>query len=452
MSLINDMLRDLDRRRGPPGHGLPPGVRTGTGRSRLGTFRLAAGLAFLLLAATAAAWYLIAEWSMPGLSQFRADPATGTRSAEVVPVTPEQQLASPRASAPQVLLIEAALTETARRHRLELILDGSVEHELEEAGKTMRLHLPGVRLAADLPDLVSLVPELLAVDIRQQQEGMELVLRFDADMQTQAVMRQQADGGAVFRLDFVRHAAADSLRQLPEIVRPDPVPATRPPVPAISEGPAIEPAARQAESVGEGHMVRSPVRGQSAPRARRLYRQAVSDLQSGRTDAGIRGLEQALELEADLRPVRELLARVLSSEGRTSEAMTVLEQGLESAPDHTPYATRLARLHVREGNPRGAVAVLERSLPKTVGDGSYHALLAGLYQQTNQAAEAAALYRDLVREHPGEAVWWLGLGLSLEDDGQTDRAAAAYRRARDAGGLEAELATFIRDRIERLGN
>lgn len=457
MSLINDVLRDLDRHIGPAGHGRVDGVRGGSPArqaSRRGVWTLLI-IVLLVLAGLVAGWFLLVEREMTELSAARTVPA-----ADQVPV-PELQFESESRNGPElvpvppVLLTTANLSEqNAGQHRLELIFDGHVAHRMEEDEQQLHLLLPGVRLDTEWPDLVSRIPALANADIRQQEEGMELVLRFDALVHAQAVMNRTAEG-AVFHLDFEQTKAPEPRispeegASAPSVVASE---ATSSSVSADDKPARPTPVDAVNKTSSSVEMIRSPLTDRGDPRARRLYRQAVDELESNRREDGIRSLNQALRLDADLHPARELLANVLTAEGRIVEAMDILERGLERAPEHMVFPMRMARLNVRQGNPEAAVDVLERGLPISVGDGHYHALLAGLYQQTGQAVEAAGMYRELVRSHPDQAIWWLGLGLSLEDGNQPGRAAAAYRRARNVGGLEAELAVFVRDRLERLGN
>lgn len=463
MSLINDVLRDLDRRVGPAGHGRPAGVHGGSmhRHGRNTSAWLVSALVLLMLAGLAAAWYLFVEQGIARQSATGAVSATeqlpalvDLQQASELPVSAQTEETAP------VLLTGASLSDVDQGHRLELVFDRKVEHRMEMDGRLLHLWLPGVQLDSEWPELVGRIHGLTDADIRQQAQGMELILHFATPVQSQAVMNSTAPGGAVFRLDLLHQQAVAEPRQIPD---PAEVPLLDPMAPATNssgdsvagEPSSVKPvdlADRVTEDFGDNNMIRSPVQDRGESRARRHYRQAVSELRDNRIETAIHALEQALEMDADLHPARELLANVLTSESRTNEAMTLLERGLARAPEHTPFTLRLARLHVRQGNPESGVTVLERSLPASLGDGNYHALLAGLYQQTGQAAEAAAVYRDLVRTHSDQAVWWLGLGLSLEDADQPDRAAAAYRRARDTGNLDAELAVFVSDRIERLGN
>ena len=48
------------------------------------------------------------------------------------------------------------------------------------------------------------------------------------------------------------------------------------------------------------------------------------------------------------------------------------------------------------------------------------------------------------------AVWWLGLGMSLERLAQPDEARAAFVEAQRIGGLDGDVAAFVEKRLVRL--
>ena len=65
-------------------------------------------------------------------------------------------------------------------------------------------------------------------------------------------------------------------------------------------------------------------------------------------------------------------------------------------------------------------------------------------------AEAAQHYREALNIAPGNGVWWMGLGISLQADQHLPEAREAYTRARAANGLTPELQAFIERKLEQL--
>ncbi len=76
--------------------------------------------------------------------------------------------------------------------------------------------------------------------------------------------------------------------------------------------------------------------------------------------------------------------------------------------------------------------------------------MAALYQQERQYTLAMGTYRQLLEVEPDKAVWWLGLGISLEGGGRSADALVAYRAAETLRGLGAESQAYLGGRIAAL--
>jgi MSHA biogenesis protein MshN len=87
-------------------------------------------------------------------------------------------------------------------------------------------------------------------------------------------------------------------------------------------------------------------------------------------------------------------------------------------------------------------------LPYAGSNPEYHAFLAGVLQREQRHAEAAQHYRDALQLTPQNGMWWMGLGISLQADQHPAEAREAYRRARAANGLSAELQAFVDRKLD----
>jgi MSHA biogenesis protein MshN len=76
--------------------------------------------------------------------------------------------------------------------------------------------------------------------------------------------------------------------------------------------------------------------------------------------------------------------------------------------------------------------------------------MAGILQRANRHKEAADQYQAAVRLQPGNAVWWMGMGISLQADKRNAEAKIAFQRARDSGRLAPELQAFVERRLQQL--
>ena len=85
-----------------------------------------------------------------------------------------------------------------------------------------------------------------------------------------------------------------------------------------------------------------------------------------------------------------------------------------------------------------------------MNDPEYHALLAALYQRQGNHARALKHYQLVLRWESDKAVWWMGLGISLEGESKLKQALAAYRAASVLGGLGDDSQHYIGERIVAL--
>jgi MSHA biogenesis protein MshN len=96
-----------------------------------------------------------------------------------------------------------------------------------------------------------------------------------------------------------------------------------------------------------------------------------------------------------------------------------------------------------------------RTLPyagsATLDAAEYRAFLAGALQRQGRQREAAEQYQGALRTVPGNGVWWMGLGISLQADKRNAEALDAFQKARASGALNAELQGFVQQRIGQLG-
>ncbi len=184
-------------------------------------------------------------------------------------------------------------------------------------------------------------------------------------------------------------------------------------------------------------------------RAENAYRQAYANLQQGRMGEAEENLRQALQFEPRHAAARQALAALLVESRRLERAEQVLQQGLELQQGNTGYATTLARVQVERGNVAAALATLQRNPPANE-NAEYHGFLAALLQRSERHKEAIDHYLAALRSNPGVGPWLLGLGISLQADGQAAKAAEAFRHARQSGSLSPELQAFAEQRLKAL--
>lgn len=147
---------------------------------------------------------------------------------------------------------------------------------------------------------------------------------------------------------------------------------------------------------------------------------------------------------------REQLAGLLYGEGRLAEAGQVLEEGLRLAPQQADFRLMLARVALAGGDRQKALDWLAGYQPDLAANLDYYATWAGLTQELGQNAQAAELYVRLLRQQPDQGRWWLGLGVAEDGQGHGQRALDAYRNAQLHGNLGAASSNWLEQRIAQL--
>ncbi len=185
-------------------------------------------------------------------------------------------------------------------------------------------------------------------------------------------------------------------------------------------------------------------------KVRLAFSKASLLIQQGKIKKAKHALHQVLVLDFSHLQARQALAAILFREQAYDEAIEVLELGSIQHPDHVPFTLLLARIYTERGQDPRAVELLERLQPAVAPNSEYYALLAALYQRGAQHKNAADVYKKLLVSFPSRAIWWMGLGMSLQALSKNEDALRAYNKSLQTQGLTAELRRFIKTRIAQL--
>jgi MSHA biogenesis protein MshN len=184
-------------------------------------------------------------------------------------------------------------------------------------------------------------------------------------------------------------------------------------------------------------------------RAEGAYRGALASLQEGRVNEAIASLQKALQVDPKHDAARQTLVGLLIENKRSDEAMRQLQLGLTFDARQPALAMLLARLQIERGE--SGIETLTRTLPYAAGNGEYQALLAGALQRQQRHREAAEQYQAALRTQPQNAVWWMGLGISLLAEKRNAEAVDAFQKAKASGTLSPELQAFVERKLGQLG-
>ncbi|WP_028102485.1 tetratricopeptide repeat protein [Pseudoduganella violaceinigra] len=256
----------------------------------------------------------------------------------------------------------------------------------------------------------------------------------------------QAAGEKLARKLEERHAAAQ--RAAEEVVRlndAQPRAERRQEVRRDTVSPAKpQPKAPAASVIAEG----GEAALNSQQQAENEYRRALVKLQEARVSEALASLEQAVYLYPRHEAARQTLIGLLLEAGRTQEAIRHLTFATNLDPRQVHLAMLLARMQLENGG--NALDTLKRSLPYAESNADYRALMAGILQRANRHGEAVEHYQAALRLQPANAVWWMGMGISLQAEQRGAEAKSAFQRAADSGRLSPELQTFVERRLQQL--
>ena len=179
------------------------------------------------------------------------------------------------------------------------------------------------------------------------------------------------------------------------------------------------------------------------------YRKAVNALNQGRVVEAIEGLRGVLRADPLQRAARQLLVKLLIEAGRSDEASDVLRDGLRGQPAQIGWAMALARLQVDRGDLSAAWTTLDASLPAAGNSADYQGFAGNVLQRLGRSREAIARFQAAARLAPGDGRWWLGLGLAHDAEGETDAARTAFLNARQTTNLTPELLALIERKLRQ---
>jgi MSHA biogenesis protein MshN len=180
------------------------------------------------------------------------------------------------------------------------------------------------------------------------------------------------------------------------------------------------------------------------------YRKGVASLQQGKGSEAIASLEQALQFDPAHAAARQTLIGILLDNKHRDGAIRRAREGLDVDSAQPGLAMILARLQVEKGELQPAIETLERTLPYAVDRAEYQAFLAALLQRAERHKEAVEHYFVALQKAPQNGVWWMGAAISLQADRRKQEAIEAFKRAKATNSLSPALQEFVDTQIAQL--
>ncbi len=222
------------------------------------------------------------------------------------------------------------------------------------------------------------------------------------------------------------------------------------------EGAKIEeaPVAKPVESVAEKN--NSPVLQKVDTNGagwRNDYPRGIQQLKQGQLKAAEKSFQRVLDENPQMIDARLQLIALLRRQGLSSQAETVLVQGLDISPaDVNLRKLRARQLLARKAYAEGIKLLKSNPIPALNGDSEYFGLLAVLFHDAGDYPSALGIYQQLVNVQPNNSTWWFGLALCADQSSNLTVARQAYRKALALPTLRADLQTYAQQRLQQLLN
>jgi len=250
--------------------------------------------------------------------------------------------------------------------------------------------------------------------------------------------------------------AGKSAIPAPEIKPPALVPPAAPAAPTAIAPPAAKPrvievnAGTPPVAAGSAQIDKRMQQLTPAQIAENEYREAATFLSQGRLAEAQESFRQSLTHNPAHIGARQGLFGLLVDAKRIAEAEQLLRDGLKLNANQAGFAMALARLQLDRGDASGAIETLQGSAAGAQNSPDYLAFYAALLQRQSRHREAAEQYQAALRLAPQSGVWLMGMGISLQALGRNGEAQDAFRRARASNSLSAELQAFVDQRLRQL--
>lgn len=179
--------------------------------------------------------------------------------------------------------------------------------------------------------------------------------------------------------------------------------------------------------------------------------EALGFIAENNTTVAYARLEQQLLKNRYAHQSRETYAKLLMSRGDAYSAFELVNSGLELAPNHSGYKKVKARLLMAAGDVEAATDLLIRRAPPISEDIEYHDILATAQLANRDYKGALMSYTSLVQQDRSRGKWWYGFASSQESLGNNEAARQGYSQAMQLADLSASLRRRSQERLALLG-
>ena len=180
----------------------------------------------------------------------------------------------------------------------------------------------------------------------------------------------------------------------------------------------------------------------------KVVNQAQQSIRAGDIHRAITDLEQFIKVAEHHSASEKLLIDLYARVGRHEDALRQLSNS--SSFDDAERLLRRSRIYIAEGQFELALKNLESSTPAIGSHQDYYALQAALLHQLGRYQDATTLYQRLLSVEKSQFTYWLGLAVSLDALNDWSAALQAFRRANQLGSADSDSMRYVKQRIQSL--
>ncbi|QHD53640.1 tetratricopeptide repeat protein [Shewanella algae] len=185
--------------------------------------------------------------------------------------------------------------------------------------------------------------------------------------------------------------------------------------------------------------------------SQKKLQQGLQAKELGQLDKTMSAYAEALRLNDANHNARQELAALFYGRGELDKAAVLLRQGAESYPQQPTFWLLLARVQKARSELPLALASLQQ-----IADGSELGrekwlLQAEIGQSLKDWPLVQQSYLSLIRQDASQGRWWLGLAYAQDASGDYDAAKASYQEALKRQGLSSDARDYIENRLAQIG-
>lgn len=480
MSLINEMLKDLDKRKSNDQpvrkdktgrvQRIAPAMTTQAVASKRLWIALIAliGLALVL-------WLTLGIWQQYRQHFDSEDVRDGQikdllqsrmEEPEAVDRTPLSDPNEAERTAGSVAMEALQLTQLETGLRLEFALSDATMHRLLSSGADrLILSLEDSHLSAQLPDVTPFAL-IESVNAMQQQSDLVFEVDFVEPVTQQSYMLKRGDK-AYLVVELYPTASQQETRPAPGQPQAQSVTNADSPVTNQADPANLSDAANSANTGNPANVERAASTanantGNAPPpvlekTTRELSlseldaqqaQQALTLTRNGRTAQAMAQLAEFVTRYPQAQESRIRLIALLLTNGQIKTAEEWVLEGLRSNPGSEALTKLFARVLMAQDRHPQALQMLNQFSRSE--DSELLAMRASLEQRTGNHQVALELYDRLLQKQSENPQWLVGKAVSLEAMNRNEEALQIYRRAARSATIDARLKQYAQTRIDAL--